>query len=50
MRILTKMIGTWNPFDVDDPNLAVNLDRIANRLSHINEWNIGIEYTYKGIS
>ena len=46
---LTKIKKHWNPFDRDDPNLEVNLSRAQNGLPPIDEWNIGVEYTYRRI-
>ena len=43
----TKIIKRWNPFDRDDPNLDLNLDRAQFGLPPIDYWNIGVEYTYK---
>ena len=45
-----KIKKRWNPFDIDDPNLDLNLGRTENGLPPIDEWNIGVEYTYKRIS
>lgn len=46
---MKKIKKRWNPFDRDDPNLEINLSRARNRLPPIDEWNIGVEYTYKSI-
>jgi len=43
----TKIKKPWNPFDRDDPNLELNLDRAQYGLPPIDEWNLGVEYTYK---
>lgn len=43
----TKIKKRWDPFDPNDPNLEVNLDREQFRLPPIDFWNIGVEYTSK---
>ena len=45
----TKTKKPWNPFDRNDPNLEVNLDRAQFGLPPIDFWNIGVEYTYKSL-
>jgi len=45
----TKIKKRWNPFDRDDPNLELNLNRAQYGLPPIDEWNLGVEYTYRGI-
>ena len=42
-----KIKKRWNPFDSDDPNQELNLDRADNGLPPIDEWNVGVEYTFK---
>jgi len=44
-----KIKKRWNPFDRDDPNLEINLDRAQFGLPPIDEWNVGVEYTYRSI-
>ena len=44
-----KIKKRWNPFDSDDPNLEINLDRAENGLPPIDLWNTGVEYIYKRI-
>ena len=39
----------WNRFDRDDPNFSINFIRASHGLPPIDDWNIGVEYTYKGI-
>ena len=46
---LTKIKKCWNPFDRDDPNLEINLDRAQCGLPPIDKWNVGVEYTYRSI-
>lgn len=45
----TKTTKRWDPFDRNDPNLSVNLDRAHFGMPPIGFWNIGIEYTYKSL-
>ena len=45
----TKIKKRWNPFDRNDPNLEINLKRAQFGLPPIDEWNLGIEYTYRRI-
>ena len=42
-----KIKKRWDPFDGNDPNLEINLDREQFGLPPIDFWNIGVEYTYK---
>ena len=44
-----KIQKRWNPFDRDDPNLEINIDRAQYGMPPIDRWNIGVEYTYKSI-
>ena len=37
----------WNPYNDDDPNNELNLDRAENDLPPIDFWGIGVEYTQK---
>ena len=39
----------WDPFDRDDPNCEINLRRARLGEPPIDLWNIGVQYTYKGI-
>jgi len=42
-----KIKKRWNRFDINDPNWDINVVRTENGLPPIDEWNIGVEYTYK---
>jgi hypothetical protein len=46
---MTKIKKRWDPFDRDDPNLELNLNRAQYGLPPIDDWNIGVEYTYRSI-
>ena len=37
-----KIKKRWDPFDCNDPNLEINLDRTENGLPPIDLWNIGV--------